>query len=249
MGAGSGRVFLCGVAPGELLLEEIHRFQYPPTFENGFLRWNFAAIFAEIKIGLGAAATRARELKREIRSIGVDSWGVDYGLLDDNGALLENPICYRDDRTQNQMAAVFEFVSRAEVFGKTGIQFLPFNTLFQIFAHTKSGINPNARRLLLMPDLINFFLTGKAVVEYTNATTTQMVNAESENWDFELLKKLGLPIDLLPEIIRAGTDLGKLKPELADELNLENVRVVAPPPPGPARAGAGAPRANRWGFM
>lgn len=249
MGAGSGRVFLCGFAPGELLLEEIHRFQYPPTLEENHLRWNFEQIFAEIKTGLRAAGIRVRALQRRIVSVGVDSWAVDYGLIDESGALLENPISYRDDRTVNQMEAVFSEAPRREIFAKTGIQFLPFNTLFQLFAHKKSGIHPNARKLLLMPDLINFFLTGKAVAEYTNATTTQMVNADGENWDFELLEKLDLPIDLLPEIVSAGTDLAEIKPDLARELGLENVRVVAPATHDTASAVAGAPLATGSAYI
>ena len=249
LGAGSGRVFLAGVAPGELLLEEIRRFHYPPSEFNGYLRWNFGEIFAEIKTGLRDAGERARELKRPIYSIGVDTWGVDYGLINEKGELLENPVCYRDKRTNNAMKQVFAEVQREEIFQKTGIQFLVFNTLFQLRAHKQTGISKNAQRLLLMPDLINFFLTGRAVTEYTNATTTQMVNAQSGNWDKELIARLDLPANLLTEIVPAGTDLGLLKAELAKELNLEDVRVVAPATHDTGSAVAGAPLEENWAYI
>src|SRR5205823_14735181 len=113
-------------------------------------------------------AARARELGREIRSIGVDSWGVDYGLIDADGQLIELPICYRDERTQGVMEEVFMRVPREEIFRRTGIQFLQFNTLFQLYAHAREVIPASAQKLLLIPDLMNFFLTGRCVSEYTN---------------------------------------------------------------------------------
>ncbi|MEP6788166.1 MAG: FGGY family carbohydrate kinase, partial [Acidobacteriota bacterium] len=208
LGAGSGRVYLAGVDPGELLLEEIHRFQYPPSDESGYLRWDFSHIFSEIKLGLKKAGRRASESNRTIQSIGVDSWGVDYGLLDAEGRLIADPVCYRDKRTQDAMARVFAIVPRSEIFEKTGIQFQSFNTLFQLFSEDESL--EKVSKLLLLPDLINFFLTGKAVVEYTNATTTQMVNAATGEWDMDLLERLKLPGGILPPIIPAGTVVGKL---------------------------------------
>ena len=138
LGAGSGRVFLAGVDSGELLLEEIHRFQYPPTTESGHLRWNFPHIFDEIKNGLQKAGERARALRRSVCSIGVDSWAVDYGLIDADGNLIANPVCYRDDRTIGAMESVFAKVSRLTIFEKTGIQFQNFNTLFQLYSEDES---------------------------------------------------------------------------------------------------------------
>src|SRR6266404_4860729 len=198
VGAGSGRVCLGGVAPGELLIEEVRRFQYPARRSAGHLRWDWAHIFDEIKLGLRAAGERARQLERPIRSLGVDSWGVDYGLLNAQGELIEDPICYRDERTQGVMNQVFARVTRKEIFERTGIQFLVFNTLFQLYAHTQTGIDDAATRLLLIPDLINYFLTGRAVSEYTNATTTQLVDPRTGRWNFEMVNLLGLPTTLLP---------------------------------------------------
>src|SRR5437868_11177931 len=124
LGAGSGRVFLAGVAPGEFLLEEVRRFRYSASLSEGHLRWDFPQIFDEIKKGVREAGKRAHELRRPVQSIAVDSWGVDYGLIDADGKLLENPVCYRDERTQGVMERVFARMSREEIFERTGIQFL-----------------------------------------------------------------------------------------------------------------------------
>jgi rhamnulokinase len=249
LGAGSGRVCLGGVAPAELLIEEVRRFQYPARRSAGHLRWDLACIFDEVKLGLRAASERARRLERPIRSLGVDSWGVDYGLLNAQGELIEDPICYRDERTQGVMNQVFARVTRKEIFERTAIQFLVINTLFQLYAHAQTGIDNAATRLLLIPDLINFFLTGRAVSEYTNATTTQLVDAKSGTWDWETLERLDLPKNLLAEIVPAGTDLGSIKSALADELGLEGVSVIAPATHDTGSAVAGAPLSDDWAYI
>lgn len=244
LGAGSGRVFLAGLDADVMLLEEVRRFYYPPVEAAGHLRWDLTGIFAEIKDGLRVAAARARELGQEIQSIGVDSWGVDYGLIDADGELVELPVCYRDERTQGVMDQVFTRVSHAEIFERTGIQFMSFNTLFQLFAHQGEGLPAKARTLLLIPDLINFLLTGKCVTEYTNATTTQMINARTGNWDHELLQRLSLPLSLLPEIIPAGTEVGPLR-----EVMGINAPVVAPATHDTGSAIAGAPLQDGWAYI
>ena len=246
LGAGSGRVFLAGVNPNEFLLEEIHRFQYPPRVIDGNLRWDLRHILAEIKNGLKAAGKRTSELGLRIESLGIDSWGVDYGLLDANGNLIADPVCYRDDRTRDAMARVFACVPRWEIFEKTGIQFQNFNTLYQLHSERQLGA---ATSLLLLPDLLNYFLTGKKVAEYTNATTTQMFNAEKGNWDRELLARLELPLGLLQDIAPAGTDLGLLKPDIAAELGLEGVHVVTPATHDTASAVAGAPLVENSAYI
>jgi rhamnulokinase len=249
LGAGSGRVCVVGFGPDELLIEEVRRFRYPPTQLDGHLRWDLPQIFDEIKAGMGAAAERARDLGRPIRSIGVDSWAVDYGLISADGELIERPICYRDERTQGVMDQVFKRVSREEISRRTGIQFLVFNTLFQLYAHAQSGIPKAATKLLLIPDLINFLLTGRSTTEYSNATTTQLVNADSRTWDWEVIKSLDLPASLLPEIVPAGTDLGSVKPALVDELNLDRLHVVAPATHDTGSAVAGAPLQEGWAYI
>ncbi len=249
LGAGSGRVFLVGFAHGELLLEETQRFHYPPEMRDGHLRWDLPSILEGIKAGLQAAGERARWLGRPVVSIGVDGWGVDYGLIDAYGNLIEDPVCYRDERTTGIMEKVFERMSRAEIFSNTGIQFLAFNTLFQLFAHAQSGIPDRAAKLLLIPDLINFLLTGRSVSEYTNATTTQMVNASAPFWNSTIIDRLELPTHLLADIVPAGSDICPLRPKLAEELNLRGVRVIAPATHDTGSAVAGAPLEDGWAYI
>lgn len=251
LGAGSGRIFLVDITPDKFTLEEVRRFTYPASQLDGNLRWDFTKIFAEIKAGLTEAGRRSRELGRHILSIGVDSWAVDYGLIDAAGELIENPVCYRDQRTNGVMERVFTRVPREEIFEHTGIQFLPFNTLFQLYAYTDTerSIPDKATRLLMIPDLVNFYLTGRAVTEYTNATTTQMLNAESGTWDREIIDRLELPWSLFCELVPAGSDLGLVKPALADDLSLEGVRVVAPATHDTASAVAGTPLEDGWAFI
>ncbi len=249
LGAGSGRVCLVGVAPGELLVEEISRFRYPASQSMGHLRWDLAQIFVEIRSGMRAAGERARQLGRPIRSIGVDSWGVDYGLVNSDGELIEQPICYRDERTHGVMEQVFGRLPREEIFERTGIQFLVFNTLFQLYAHAQASIPQAAARLLLIPDLINLFLTGRAATEYSNATTTQLVNAESKTWDWDMIDRLDLPKGLLADIVPAGTDLGAIRPALVDDPGLDGVRVVTPATHDTGSAVAGAPLPEGWAYI
>jgi rhamnulokinase len=244
LGAGSGRVFLAGLKADELLLEEVRRFHYPPRRLGGHLRWDLSRILEEIKAGLRAASIRAEELGWRIQSIGVDSWGVDYGLIDAAGGIVEDPVCYRDERTTGVMEQVFTQLPREEIHARTGIQFLSFNTIYQLFAQEQTGFPAKAERLLLIPDLINFLLTGKAVTEYTNATTTQLVNAETGLWDQYLIERLNLPARLFTEIVPAGADLGPLKSELVQELNLSGVRVIAPATHDTGSAVAGTPLAD-----
>lgn len=249
LGAGSGRVFLGGVTPGELLLEEIRRFHYPARESDRHLRWDFPQLLKETKAGLIAAGQRAREFGRRVESIGVASWGVDYGLVDVGGKLVENPVSYRDSRTQGVMEEVFARIPREELFTRTGLQLMPFNTLFQLYAHAQEGIDQEADMLLMIPDLVNLALTGRVVTEYTNATTTQMINADSRTWDLDLLAQLNLPSKLLPEVIFAGAQIGPLCPALADELGLENVKVIAPATHDTGSAVAGAPLEDGWAYI
>src|SRR5205823_3943257 len=155
----------------------------------------------------------------------------------------------RDERTQGVMEAVFARVPRAEIFRRTGIQFLSFNTLFQLYAHVHEGLPANAHKLLLIPDLINFFLTGACVTEYTNATTTQMLNKQTSTWDRALLEGLSLPKHLLPEIVPTGAEVGRLRAELAHELGIGAVRVVTPATHDTGSAVAGAPIESGWAYV
>lgn len=264
LGAGSGRVFLGGAAAGdpsnasesprapssgELLLDEVRRFTYPPRRVDGHLRWDFELIAREILAGLADAAGAARERGRHVHSIGVDSWGVDYGLTDADGRLIEDPICYRDDRTAGAMEAAFHMMPRAEIFGRTGAQFLAINTLFQLVAHASEGIPARAAHLLLIPDLVNARLTGRAVTEYTNATTTQLVSATTGVWDEELLAAMGLPRKLFGPIVPTGTTIGPLAAALARPAGLDGTVVVAPATHDTGSAVAGTPLQDDWAYI
>jgi rhamnulokinase len=249
LGAGSGRVFLAGFEPRELLLQEVRRFRYPPRTVDGHLRWDARQILAEIKTGLRQAADLARAMNRPIHSLGIDCWGVDYGLVDADGTLLEDPVCYRDARTDGMMDAAFERVPRAEMFARTGIQFMQLNTVFQLVAHVREGMPRAAKRLLLVPDLVGAMLSGRAVTEFSIGSTTQMFDASTGTWDSEMLGRLGIPRDLLCEVVPPGTSLGPLLPEVAAETGLGGVDLVAPAAHDTGSAVAGAPLRPGWAYI
>ena len=169
LGAGSGRVMIGGIGVSGLSLREAHRFHYEPRPVAGHLRWDFAALLDGIKEGLRRAPAVAESLGGRLESVGVDSWGVDYGLLDGDGALVEDPIAYRDARTEGVMEDVSGRIGRDEMFARSGIQFLPFNTVYQLVAHVRDGLSPRAVRLLMIPDLCHHFLCGSVTGEHTNA--------------------------------------------------------------------------------
>jgi len=247
LGAGSGRVFLAGVGQGELLLEQVRRFTYPPRHADGHVRWDARLIFDETVAGLAQACERARALGRVVESVGVDSWGVDYGLVDAGGRLVEDPVCYRDAKVA-AMEQAFERMPRAELFARTGIQVLPFNTVFQLFAHVGRGLPGSAARLLLIPDLVNAFLSGVERTEFTNGTTTQLLSAATGQWDPYTAERLGLPAHLLAPIVPAGTVLGPLRPEVSAATGL-HCRVVVPATHDTGSAVAGIPLQPGWAYI
>jgi rhamnulokinase len=209
------------------------------------LRWDFARVEEGLRAGLHRAGEVAAEEAATIGSVGVDSWGVDYGLLDADGRLLEEPVCYRDGRTAGEMERVFARVSREEIFARTGIQFLQLNTLYQLTAHAREGLPERAASLLLIPDLCHHLLCGSRLGERTNASTTQLLAARSGAWDAELFSRLGLPRRLMPEIVPAGSVLGELRPEFG----LGPVPVIAPATHDTASAVAGAPLEPGWAYV
>jgi len=250
LGAGSGRVVLGRFGEADLLSREVHRFTHPIARSAGHLRWNSRHIFGEIKQGIRNACEASRDLGGQIVSLGVDSWGVDYALLDQSGALLEEPVCYRDDRTLGRMEEVFALVPRREVYGRTGIQFLALNTLYQLSAHARGdGLPPGTHRFLMTSDLFHYLLGGQPCAEYTNATTTQMVNARTGEWDGELLDALGLPAAIMPVIVPPGACLGTLKPSLQSEISAPPITIVAPATHDTACAVVGTPLEEGWAFL
>jgi rhamnulokinase len=249
LGAGSGRALLGRVAGGDLLLQEVHRFHYRPSDSGGRLRWNVDLILQGVKDGLGEARQAAATVGGSVETVGVDSWGVDYGLLDAGGRLVENPVCYRDHRTDGAMERVLRRVPREWIFQRTGIQFLQLNTLFQLYVHAREGLPAGARRLLMIPDLCHHALSGATVGEYTNASTTQLLDVRTRSWADDLFSRLELPLDLMPEIVAPGTDLGELRPALQKELGLGPLRVLAPATHDTASAVAGTPLRPGWAYV
>jgi rhamnulokinase len=207
LGAESGRALLGSLTGGKLAVEELHRFPNTPVRVPGALYWDTLRLWHEMQHGI-AIATRERKLT--LAGIGIDTWGVDYGLLGADGLLLDMPRHYRDPRTNGLMDRLFEEVPRADVFAYTGIQFMQLNTLYQLFAMRVQKAPPLAiaHRFLNMPDLFNYWLTGVGKSESTIASTTQFFNPESMTWATELLKRLDIPTEMLGEIVEPGTLLG-----------------------------------------
>ena len=249
LGAGSGRALIGGPAAAGFHLAEVHRFHYAPRDAAGHLRWDTARLIEGIEAGLRLAWDAAAGEASSIASVGVDSWGVDYALLDDRGGLVEEPICYRDDRTAAAMAQVHAVLPREEIYARTGIQFMPFNTIYQLAAHARAGLPDRARRLLLIPDFCHHHLCGSLVSEQTDASTTQLLDARSRDWDGELFARLGLPQHLMPEIVDSGATLGMLGAGLCDRLGITPAAVVAPATHDTASAVAGTPLEAGWAYV
>ena len=225
-GASSGRAILAKFDGEKLELEEKHRFSNDPVNINGDLHWDVLRLFFEIKQGILKCANSG---DRDIDCIGIDTWGVDYGLLDKNDKLLANPYHYRDTRTDGMYDKAFAVVPKEEIFKETGIAFNWFNTLYQLLASKLADDSAlkEAKTLLFMPDLLNFFLTGVKKTEYTIASTSQMFDSQKHDWAFDLLKKLDIPTDLFTELVYPGEVVGTIKPELAEELGIKEIPVVA----------------------
>ena len=249
LGAGSGRAMLGRLGAGGVELREVHRFRYEPRERDGHLRWDFDLLLDGVTQGLKAAGAAAAEAGERVRSLGVDSWAVDYALFDPSGGLVEPPVCYRDARTANAMDEVFRIVPRDEIFARTGIQFLTFNTLFQLFAHAREGLPARATRLLMIPDALHYRLTGVTSGERTNASTTQLLNASTGDWDEELFARLRLARALMPPVREAGTRLGPLLPAPAAAAGLEGATVIAPATHDTGSAVAGAPLRPGWAYI
>ncbi len=207
-GAESGRAILGSLADGKLAVEELHRFPNTPVRVMGALFWDTLRLWHEIQHGIAVAV---RERKLALHGIGIDTWGVDYGLIGADGHLCANPRHYRDSRTNGVMEKLFAAVPRDQVFGYTGIQFMQLNTLYQLYAEKLTG-SPAlgcATRLLNMPDLFNYWLTGEARSETTIASTTQFFDPATMTWSTQLLERLGLPAGILGPLVTPGTLLGR----------------------------------------
>lgn len=238
LGAESGRVMRVGFDGKKFQLEAVHRFPNGPVRAGDTLHWDAPKLFAEIKKGLRLCAQSG-----ELAGIGVDTWGVDFGLLDEKDGLLENPVHYRDSRTEGMMEEAFRVVPREEIFERTGIQFMQLNTLYQLLslARKRPEFLARARTLLNMPDLFSFWLAGSRAGEFSIVTTTQMYDQRAGDWARPMLEKLGLPTRILPKVIKPGTVLGPLLPAVAKETGIKGTPVISPAGHDTACAVAAAP--------
>lgn len=251
LGAESGRVMQGTFSNDRLELSEKHRFitgplRLPTSYPEGNIQkeyydcslvWDFFRFWQEITNSIRSTAQNVK-----ISSIGVDTWGVDFALLDENGLLLSTPFHYRDNRTEGMMEKSFEKLSRERIYELTGIQFMQLNTLYQLFSLVQSN-SPQlkiADKLLMIPDLINYWLTGRAVSEFTEATTSQIFDTRQGQWSAEIIEAMGFPPHIFPKIIKPGTKLGPLRKCVAKDLNC-NTMVVAPPTHDTASAVAAIP--------
>ena len=223
-GASGGRAMI-GMYNGETLrIKEIHRFSNDPVIVGKTMYWDILRLFFEIKQGIMKAKHDGG-----FECIGIDTWGVDFGLLDRNGNLLENPVHYRDERTRGMIEESFHYISKENFYQITGNQFMELNTVFQLLAlkHKRPELLERAEQLLLIPDLMTYFLTGEKHAELSIASTTQMMDAKKRTWSDEVLRQLGIPKNILGEIIQSGTIAGYLEDDICEELNVNKVPVAA----------------------
>ncbi len=250
LGAESGRCVVALLKNNHLELNEVHRF---PTHnyrdESGF-HWDIKLIFSEIVTGLKEASNR---FGLEYESIGIDTWGVDYALIDENNELLHAPYHYRDDRTDNIMDEAFSIVSKEDIYHTAGIQFMQFNTVFQLLTDMKSDpakLN-NETKMLLIPDYLSFLLTGKKSAEYTIASTTGLIDPSKREWSWELIEAFGIPKNVFPKIVEPGTKLGTLLPSISEQVGLnKNIPVIASASHDTAAAVVSVPaNDDNWAFL
>ena len=225
LGAGSGRAMVVRAGPQEITLSECYRFANAPVLLGGELYWDFPRLFENLKEGL----RNCRAAAPGAVSLAIDSWGTDFGLVTRSGALAGLPYSYRQFSDDGMLTKVRAVIPDSELYGMTGTQFMPVNTLYQLVAlrDRHPELLAAADRLLLMPDLLNFFLVGDAAAEYTIASTSQFLNPASETWETRIFERLGLPVGVLPPLVRPGAALGRLLPEQAAELGLPDLMVRA----------------------
>ena len=244
LGAESGRTILGTLENDRLSLTELHRFPNPGVRTLGALHWDVLRLFDEMKTGLGKAA------EHKPASLGVDTWGVDYALLDRDGELVGNPHHYRDSRTHGMLDAVTKIVPREEIFEQTGVQFMELNTLFQLYSMKDSAALERADTLLMMPDLFHYWFSGNKVCEFSDASTTQFHNPREGDWARGLLDKLGLPSGILPEVVPPATEVGRLVGHVADECGVGPMAVTAPASHDTGSAVAAVPAGkSEWAYL
>jgi len=250
LGAESGRAIVGSISDAKLTLEEIHRFPTQGLLVNGSLRWDIYRFFSEIKKSLAKYVER---YGKDLSSIGVDTWGVDFGLLDGNGKLVGIPYHYRDERTNGADKIIDKTLGNEKLYFSTGIQLLPFNTINQLVSMKRDN-DPSltiGENLLFIGDLLHFFLTGRAVSEFTVASISQLYNPIKQTWDDSILEAFGLPKELKTEIVQAGSVIGPLKEDIALECSLgKETLVIAPAVHDTASAAVSVPsEGEEWAYL
>ncbi len=249
VGAESGRVILGSVSAGKIILDQIHRFSNGPIEENGSLHWDFDRLFSEIKAGISKAVKASIA---QIWGIGIDTWGVDFGLLDADGKLIENPYHYRDSRTNGMMEKSFELIPKREFYELSGLQFIQISSVYQLLAMrlANSVALAKAKNLMFAADLFSYYLCGRVFAEYSIASTSQLMDMRTGQWSKEIFDRLSLPIDIMPDIVEPGTVLGQLSARIGSELCCGPIPVIATAAHDTAAAVAAVPaEGDNWAYI
>lgn len=248
LGAESGRALVGILKEDKLVVEEIHRFVNRPVEILGRLYWNVPQIFQEIKEGINKAFSKYPH----IESIGIDTWGVDFGLVTKEGYLAGLPVCYRDHRTDGILEKAFKVMPRERIYELTGIQIMQINTLFQLYSMVleNSSLFKSAYKLLFMPDLFNFMLTGEMKTEFSIATTSQLYNPIKDSWEEEIFERFRIPIEIMPELEMPGKEIGKISESIRREFNIKDISVISPCGHDTACAVASVPAEGEdWAYL
>jgi rhamnulokinase len=248
-GAESGRTILGSIADNKIELQEINRFKTKQYEKAGHFRWDMAYLFGELQNGIRLTAQQGHN---NLAGIAVDTWGVDFGLLDKKGQLLEDPVIYRDARTEGMVENVFELLTFEQMYDLTGIQLMQINTVFQLrsLVVNRKSLLSDSDTLLFIPDLFNFLMTGEKVSEYTISSTSQLLDARTREWANELFTNLDIPLDIMAPVLQPGTSIGRLDRKLAADAGLEQVEVIAAGSHDTASAVAAVPAVGRnWAYL
>ena len=249
LGASSGRVIAGCLENGKLALEEMHRFENGPVERNGSLLWDINQIFGEVKAGIKKAVAAYPDAE----SVGIDTWGVDYVVVKPDGSFTRDPYNYRDARTENMPEKLFKIIPETELYAHTGMQRMLFNTIYQLMAHKEAHPEDFAdgNQMLLFPDALAYLLCGCKTCEYTHASTTNLLNAASREWDWEIIEKLGLPQSFFPKLTQPSTVVGQLSAELAAEFGCRRINIckVGSHDTASAVAAVPAPSDKNWVYI
>jgi rhamnulokinase len=250
IGASNGRALVGSYDGKRFTMHETHRFDNRPVRVGGTLYWDILRLYSEIQNGLVSSFKQFKE----ISSLGIDTWGIDFGFIDKNGKLLANPVHYRDERRNGICNEVYNIISKEELFSLTGMFLLSIISVFHLYALKKDHASEltNAHRFLMIPDIFNFFLTGVGCNEYTNATTTLLYNTKEKQWEKRILERLGVDERVFDDVLLPGTCIGSISKSVSEELEIPSIPVVLPATHDTASAVAGIPIAEReknWAFI